>query len=904
MRDKEITTTIIQTKLHRPPLPVDLVPRPRLTEPLDSRTLPPLILISAPAGYGKSTLAKCLVEALDYPTSWLSLDEHDNDLGGFLRYFLAAVQTIYSDVLPMTRALLTVAPLPPISLIAKNLINELDLIEQPFIIVLDDYHLIETQTIHDLLSEVLLHPPRNLHLVIGTRMDPPLPLVTLRATSRLTEFRTQDLRFNPEETQQLFEMMIGETIDQAIVSELNAQAEGWVTGLRLAALTRRHHIRQDSIKGELSLKNRYVTEYLVSEILAKQAAIYSDWMLKTSILERFCGDLCEAVCFQSSEIMDSRSSAIDFGGIQFIEWLRASNLFVISLDNQQEWFRYHHLFRSFLQQELRSRLGTQEIERLNVAAGRWYAQNGWIEEALYHFLTAGDTSQAIQLIAKNRYRMMNTTQWSRLERWLNLFSAEVVKTSAELWMLKTWLVYHRGQFSQLPALLHHLAAVMAQKPDLRVANYLAGEISSLRSLIAYHSGDFERAISQAREALVLLDPELWIVRVMARMYLGGSLLAKGDASGGYHAFYGALEEEQVQNTRFKATLLMTACNFHWVAADLQSMAQAAKQCIALCETTDFQQILGYGNYQLARVYYQQNKLLAAEELFASVVANPYQNYGINYTNSACGLGFTYQALGKEGEAQQVTEAAIAFLLETGNTSQLPFALALQSELALRQGRLPSASQWAEKLDPVPPLAPMSGFLAPHLTLVKVWLTQNTPASRGKAAELLRQLQEYFSRTHNTRFLIETLALQALLEQTLGDLSAAQGALNRALRLAQPGGFIRLFVDFGPGMAQLISQLSVDQDLHTYVSQLQSAFSGAQQTVNSISREKHPEPLTNRELEILALLAERKTNKEIALQLRISPGTVRQHSHNLYQKLEVNNRREAVTRAQDFGILSH
>ena len=900
MQGKEITTTIIQTKLHRPPLPVDLVPRPRLTELVDSLALPPLILISAPAGYGKSTLAKCLVEALDYPTTWLSLDEHDNDLGGFLRYFVAAVHAIFPDALPITQALLAGIPLPPSTQIANNLINELDLIEQPFILVLDDYHLIKVQTIHDLLSEVLLHPPPNMHLVFGTRVDPPLPLVNLRATSRLIEFRMNDLRFKPEETSRLFEQMIGESIDTATVYQLNAQAEGWVTGLRLAALAMRQRISQATLEGELSLQNRYVTEYLVSEILAKQTASYSDCMLKTSILERFCGNLCEAVCFQSSEISDSKSEKMDFSGFQFIEWLQASNLFVIPLDDQQTWFRYHHLFRSFLQQELNSRLATQEIEKLHAAAGNWYAKNGWIEEALYHLMTARDTAAAIQLIAKNRYRMMNTTQWLRLERWLNLFPAEVVKTSAELWILKTWLVYHRGNFSELPALLEHMADAMAKNPDQQDGNNLIGEISSLRSLIAYHAGDVELAIYQAREALQLIDPELWIVRVMARMYLGGSLLAIGDASGGYRAFYGAFEEEQVQNTRFKATLLMTACNFHWVAADLQSMAQAAKQCIALCKTTDFEQILGYGNFQLARVYYQQNNLLAAEELFASVVARPYQNYGINYTNSACGLGLTYQALGYEKDAQQVAEEAIGFLLETGNTSQLSYVLALQAEIALMQGHLPTASQWAEKFDPVPPLTPISGFLAPHLTLAKVWLTQSTPASQGKAGELLRQLQDYFSRNHNTRFLIETLALQALLEQTLGDLAAAHAALSEALRLAQPGGFIRLFVDLGPGMEYLISQIDVNEQLRSYVSQIQVAFRKIEQPLGS---KIGIEPLTNRELEVLVLLAERRTNKEIAIQLAISSGTVRQHAYNLYQKLDVSNRREAVSRAIELGLLS-
>jgi len=880
-----------------------MVPRPRLTEWLDQRRGRPLTLVSAPAGYGKSTLISCWLESVDCPTAWISLDEHDNELRGFLRYFLSAIQTIFPNAVPETQALLMVTPLPPISAIANILINELNQIEGPFILVLDDYHLIEAQTIHNLLNELLLRPPRNLHLVLGTRMDPLLPLVTLRANSQVTEIRVPDLRFNQQETLLLFQKMIGTPVDRAAIIEMDAQVEGWVTGLRLAVLAMRHRIGRDSLQGELSVHNRYVTEYLLTEILAKQAARLSDCMLKTSILERFSADLCEAVCRQEAEPSDNGSAGSDFSGAQFLEWLQASNLFVIPLDDHHEWFRYHHIFRDFLRGELARRLGPDEIAKLHAAAGRWHAQNGWIEEALYHLLPAGDISTAIELVSQHRYRMMNTTQWPRLERWLNLFPSEVVETSAELWMLKTWLVYHRAQYAEVPALLEHLDAMMAQGSDQGMANSLAGEIYSLRSAIAYYTGDAEGSISYARVALDLLNPELWIVRVMARMYLGGSLLLTGDKNGGYHAYYGAFEEEQVQIKRFKATLLMTACYFHWITADLQSMAQAAKQSVTLCLESDHRQILGQANYHLGCVRYQQNDLFAAEELFAGVVAQPYNNYGVPYTNSVCGLAKTYQALRREDETRLVIEGAIAFLLETGNITQLPMILALQVEVELMQGHLSAASQWAEKLDPVPPLAPMPWFLAPHLTLVKVWLAQNSPDSQGKAAKLLNQLEEYLAGIHNTRFLIETLALRALLDDLTGDQPAALTALEKSLRLAQPGGFIRLFVDLGPQMAVLLSRLKVDRGLQAYVEQICSAFPGSQGAGAPIIKDELLEPLTNRELQILELLGGRLTNKEIGAQLVISPGTVKWHTINIYQKLDVKGRRQAVEKAIALGILS-
>jgi LuxR family maltose regulon positive regulatory protein len=839
---------------------------------------------------------------VDCPTAWLSLDEQDNQLGVFLSYFLAAIQTAFPAALPETQALLMVTPLPPLSAITKVMINELNQIEDPFILVLDDYHAIEIQTIHDLLNAILLYPPRNLHLVLGTRTDPSLPLVNLRAKSQVTEIRIQDLRFNPDETQQLFQKMIGTTADLAAVSEIETQSEGWVTGLRLAALALRHRIGRDSLPGEISVHNPYVTEYLITEILSKQVAWLSDCMVKISILERFCADLCEAVCFQGVEPSGNSSAGSVSNGTQFLEWLQASNLFVIPLDARNEWFRFHHIFQYTLQKELVQRITPEEIRRLHSAAGCWFADNDWVEEALNHLLASGDPAAAIELISQHRYKTMNADQWPRLERWLNLFSPEVVETSAELWMLKTWLVYHKGLWSELPTLLKHLPTIMKLDSGQDTAGNLAGEISSLRSLIAYHVGDNERTTSHARQALENTSYEFWSVRVLARSYLGLGLLLKGDESKGYDVFYNAFQEEQVHNNRFKATLLVAACYFHWISADLQSMAQAARQSIAVCPETGYRSIQGYGKYNLGRVYYQQNELAAAEELFASVVAKPYQNYGDCYISSACGLALTCQAQGREAKATEVTESTIAFLLETGNTTQLPIALAMQAELALMQGCLPTANQWADKLDEVPPIGPMIGFIAPYLTLIKVWLTINTPTSQDKAATLLNQMKEYVTNIHHIRLQIETLVLQALLDDITGDQPAAQTSLEKALRLAQPGGFIRLFVDLGSQMDSLLSRMNGERGLQGYIDQILSAFSGSSPR-KSQNREELLASLTNRELQVLELLAGQLTNKEIAAQLVISPGTVKAHNIRIYRKLAVNSRRQAVEKATALGIIS-
>jgi LuxR family maltose regulon positive regulatory protein len=898
----DLPDSLIQTKLNRPCLPMDLVRRSRLTSRLQNRRERPLTLVSAPAGYGKTTLISCWLEAADYPATWISLDEGDNDVGIFLSYLVAAILKIFPNSMAETQALLLVTPLPPIAAIVNLLINELDQIETDFILVLDDFHFIGNKEIHELVSKILLHPPRNFHLVIGTRKDPIFPLTTLRASSKVTEIRIQDLRFNQDETQQFLNKIIDSPIDWDDVIEADTLVEGWVTGLRLTALAMRHRISEDYQQRKISANNQYVTEYLISEILAKQESRISECMKKISILDRFCADLCEEVCFSQRPPNENQSGKFKDQGKQFLEWLQASNLFVVPLDDQNKWFRFHHLFRLILQAELTRTLSADEINELHAAAGHWYAKNSYFEEALNHLLQANETAAAINLVSQQRSRMINADQWSRLERWLNRFPQQVIETSAELWLLKIWLVYHHGQWSDLPALLERLTTLLDLNPELMAAKNLTGEICSLRSLIAYHAGDAEGAISMARQALELLSDDFWSVRILARSYFGVGMLMSGDEQRAFNVFYDAFQEEKVQHNRFKATLLMTACYFHWISADLYGAAQAARQSIAFCPGTGYESILGYGKYNLGRVHYQQNELVEAEELFASVAAKPYQYYGDCFVSSACGLVLTYQAQGREAKAREVTTETIAFLMETGNTTQLPVALALQADLALRQGQLAAARQWAKSIDQIPPMFSMIGFINPHLTLIKVWLAQNTTASQVRAGKSIRELRQYLNRINHTRFLIETLALQAMLDDVTGDQSAALVSLEKALKLAQPWGFIRMFVDLGPQMAVLLSRLRMDQDLQEYVDHIRSAFVGSQGKGTALSLEEYPKPLTNRELQILELLGMRLTNKEIATQLVIAPGTVKAHTIRIYKKLAVKDRRQAVERAISLGIL--
>ncbi len=921
---------LIRTKLERPRLPGDLIPRPRLLDRLHAGSDRKLTLISAMAGTGKTTLLAQWLEECPQPSAWLSLDEHDNDRIVFLSYLCGAIRTVFPTGCDKALSLLHAPQIPSAHAITTLIVNELaGLFANPsqpghaaagLILALDDYHHIIDPAIHEILSGLIEHLPWGVHLALATRTDPPLPVAGWRARREMNEVRSAELRFTSEEAHAFLEGTTGRELKPETVRLLEDRTEGWVVGLRLAALSMRtrsdHKAFVQSFKGTDS---GLIVEYLVSEVLARHSAEIQDFALRTSVVDRFCAPLCEVLTGASA----TKSQEI-------IEWVVAANLFLVPLDEGGGWYRYHHLFRDLLRHKLSQQTSTADISGLHACAGAWFARNGLIDEALHHFLTAYDTAAAVALVARHRYALMNRAQWPRLEQYLQQFSPDTVDRSPELLMARTWLLYHRGRFAELPVAVQGIEAALAcatLAPE--AVECLQGEISALRSVISYFAVDAESTLAHGRQALAKTPHELWIVRIAARQYMAGALLMMGDVNGAYEAVYAGFEQEVDQSNAFKATLLTTACNLHWVTADLLGLVRAAKQVLALSQDPYSPAFWAWGHYHLGRVRYHQNDLTAAEEHFAAVVQQPYLSYGICYVYSACGLALTHQALGRPERAREVVETAVAFTLETGNTTLLPVALAFQAELALMQGQIPAASQQAARFDPVPPLSPMYGLFAPHLTLVKVWLAQNRPASRAKAADLLDQVRAFCESTHTTRFLIEALALQALHINAEGDEPAALAALEQAIALAEPSGFLRLFADLGPPLDRLLDRLRWQGVAVEYITQILIAF-GMKDDADADIRRKTTEPairpssavasalargrqqpgassslidpLTPRELEVLALLGRRLTNQEIAEELVVSPSTVKTHTLNIYRKLEVNSRKQAVAKAKELSIL--
>ena len=516
------SSTLLRTKFYRPSLPSDLVDRPRLIDQLNRGLDRPLTLVSAPAGYGKSILVSAWLNTCERPSAWLSLDETIDDLGVFLTYFVTAIQTVFPGALQRTQTLLTAISLPPVGVLTGSLINELDELERDFIMVLEDYHAIHKQEIHDLLTALLQPPAKHMHLVLITRKDPPLPQSVLLARNQMTEVRLHDLRFSADETAAFMQNALGSPLPDEAIAALAEKTEGWITSLRLAALTLRYSPDADSRIAELQAleRNRNLTDYLMSEVLAQTPPAIADFLLKTAILDRMCGPLCEALLGRDD---------LEVSGQARLEWLEQNNLFTVSLDNERRWYRYHHLFRSFLRNRLEQRHDAGEVALLHTRASAWFARQGLLEEALQHALLGHDTPAAVRLMAEHRHALMDSEQWQLHERTFRMFPAETVAAYPDLLLMAAWMArlggFDAAHVLDLVDRAESLVAQMADQPEHAV--HLRGEIDTLRAIVAYEAAtDPEYVIALARRALAT-TPRAWYYVRSVSLALSGRRLPDG-----------------------------------------------------------------------------------------------------------------------------------------------------------------------------------------------------------------------------------------------------------------------------------------------------------------------------------------------------------------------------------------
>lgn len=899
MTNAPYSISVIRTKLYRPPVTADCIYRTVLVDQLACGVDLPLTVLSAPAGYGKTTIVSQWLAAVEVPYTWLSLDESDNDIRVFLSYIIASMRTVASGFAEHVLDMLKSESLPPAPLIAVQLCNELEQLNRRVVLVLDDYHHIREETIHSFLEHLLAHPSPQVHLVILTRRDPPLSLATLRAHHLLTELRMQSLAFSSKETRAFLKQAANQDIPPAALARLQESSEGWPAALRLAALALREQQVLDAFLGDFPINARHLQSFMVSEVLSAQSASLRRCLLLSSILDRFSAPLCEALW--QDEFTDDEAPA---NGGDFIQTIEKSGLFCVALDSQHTWFRYHHLFADLLRNQLEATQGEQAIRGLHHKASRWFAGHGYFEEAIQHALRSDDEDGAAAVVDHARHELMKSDQWHRLERWLKLFSPEAVLHSPQLMVLHCWLdMSHWYRIKGLARDLD-LAQALLDNADTRPGanGGLQQEISVMRSALAYWTLQPGATLALTEPALLERCREREYVQSIALMYqiVGSQML--GEVSRAERLAREYLGEHGIVGPGSHALVLQGLCFIYWSSADIRKLQQTASRMLALSREHSLSWSHSFARYFLGLSYFERNELDEAAEHFAVVVDDPYRYPIQNVAHCSFMLSLTLQARGEAERANDVASALGAFTLEHGHGQFIELAEALQAELDWRQGRQASASQWATNFI-APPPHPFHRYYNAEFTPVRVFLAQDTVESRQLAASWLDSLHGLVQRTHHHRFLIDVLAMQAVLADRQGDGETAVELLRRAVEFAVPGQVIRPLVDLGPAIVRLLNQLDLDREGLQYAGRILDALRGDERaTTHPAVAQALPDPLSPRELEILSLYAGDLSNREIAERLFISTGTVKRHSHNIYGKLAVGSRREAVTKATALGLL--
>ncbi|MBN1178432.1 MAG: tetratricopeptide repeat protein [Anaerolineae bacterium] len=881
--------------------------RARLIEQLNAGRDRKLTLVSAPAGYGKTTLVNAWLRSTARPFAWLALDEGDNDLARFLSYLVAAFQRIDSSIGQIAQNLLEAPHLPPVETLLTALINDAAARASPFLLVLDDYHTISERTVHEAVGFLLERQPPHMHLVIASRQDPPLPLSRLRGRGQIAEIRQSDLRFTREETTAFLNQSMGLHLEPSDVAALDVHTEGWIVGLQMAAVALQTRMAQEGTAGvprfidSFSGRHHFILDYLTDEVLERQPESITRFLLQTCILERMCGPLCDAVT-NPAGTEESGLSA----GQQVLEHLQQANLFVVPLDDERQWYRYHRLFVELLRARLQT-MGQPQVAELHLRAAVWYDQNDLAIEAVHHALAIPNFDLAAEVMQR---AILEVTAWSSISAtmflgWLNALPAEVVRTHPWLRFFASRVLTISGQQESGERTLLELESSLRQDPVLPDAGQILALAAIDRASYAAVRGEVQQAIQFAHQALAHRPPQDTATQVRIQSILGLSCFRAGDMEGAERAFSKAIDAIQVAGKGPAGVLLM--CNL----ADVYFVRGQLRQALRICEQAlqlgiidgePPQPAIGFVNLEMGKILYEQHRLPEAVEHLTRGLEL------LNRVQITIGLESGYGTLAQARQAQGDAAGALAAIEQamqvTRHNDVARLALttgATQARIWLAQGELEPAGRWARDYARVTETEYLREF--EDLTLARVLLAHGEPDRAQHVLDTLLSAAEAAGRMGSA---IEALALHALARQALGDGNDALRSLARALDMAEPEGFVRIFVDSGRPMAELLRQARARGMEAGYADKLLEAFQhpSPHQAPRGFAHPSAPliEPLTAREMEVLQCLGEGLSNAEIGQRLFISLPTVKSHTRNIYGKLDVTHRAEAVARARKLGIL--
>ncbi len=959
-----MSSPILATKLYIPPVRTKLVLRPRLIEQLNKglSLKHRLTLISAPAGFGKTTLvsewmnnlrftsndfrldatnggqivnqkSKTLALGAHLPraqvpgsagaenrVAWLSLDEGDSDSTRFLTYFVTALQTVAPNVgEDVLRVLDASQPQPPsIESILTMLLNEITTIPDSFIFVLDDYHMLDSKSIDNALTFLLEHLPTQMHLVITTREDPNLHLARFRVRGQLTELRAADLRFTSSEAAEFLNKAMGLNLSAEDIAALEARTEGWIAGLQLAAIAlqgpmsmQRYDDDAPSFIKSFTGTHHFVLDYLVEEVLQRQAENVQNFLLCTSILSRMCGALCDAVLLDPST-----------RGQETLEYLERANLFIIPLDNERRWYRYHHLFESLLRQRQVQSLTAEEIAKYHIRASQWYEKNGDAAEAFRHAITAQDFSHAAGLAEKYWQGMNRNFQSAEWLGWVKQIPEQLIRTRPVLCTQIAWAFMDASEVESSEARLRDAERCLEEDPsdgmvvvDEEQFRILPARIAFARAFNAQTERNFSDTVKYA-ELVIKLAPieEGYFLRAQATAILGSTYWTNGDLDAACKSMSDWIDSSQkagnfifaIAGASGKADILTAQGHLREALRTYQQSLQ-----LASAHKSEAQRVIAHHYLGLAMLYHEMGDEETSAQHFQKSLALGDQSTLRDWSCRRC----LAQARLKESEGD--LDSALDLLDEAKRLyviSLIPDTHpidAIKARIHLKQGRLSKASEWVRE----------HGFSADddisylrefeHITLAQVLVAEyQINREERLILEGLSLLERFLKAAEDQKrmgSMLKILMVAALAHHAHGSTSQAFASLEQSLRLAAPEGYFRIFVDEGEPMRSLLLDFrgsiekqprGKDHELQGYVNKLLSAFAQSEDIPQSNSNEL----LSQRELEVLRLIAQGLSNDEISQQLFLALDTVKGHNRRIYGKLQVQRRTEAIVRARELGLL--
>jgi LuxR family maltose regulon positive regulatory protein len=929
-------TSILATKLYLPRLRPNAVSRPRLLERLNEGLQRKLTLIAAPAGFGKTTLVSAWVAGCDRQVAWLSLDAGENDPTLFLTYLVAALQTIAPTIGEGVLGVLQASQPPPTEAILVALLNEITTLPDHFVLVLDDYHLIDAKPVDIALTYLVEYLPPQMHLVIATREDPDLPLARLRARGHLTELRATDLRFTASEAAAFLNQAMGLNLSAEDIAALEDRTEGWIAGLQLAALSMQGHQDVAGFIRAFAGDHRYIVDYLVEEVLQRQPEPVRRFLLQTSILDRLHGPLCDAVTGQEE-------------GNARLEALERGNFFVVPLDDRRYWYRYHHLFAEVLSAQLLAEQPDQ-VATLHRRASAWYEQHGSAADAIRHALEACDFERAAGLVELAVPAMGRNRQEATVLGWLRALPDELVRARPVLSVHYAGALLLHGELEGVEARLRDAERwldtttdmgelALASSAEMVVVDEvefrgLPGMIAIYRAAIALALGNVADTMTYARRALDLAPPDDHHRRGSAAGFLGLAYWTRGDLEAAHRSYAECMALVQ------RSGHLSDAIGCSLALADIRISQGRLREAMSTYErglqlaTEQSAPVLrGAADMHvgMSELHRERDDLHAAtQHLLRSKELGEHTGLPQNRYRWCVAMARILATQGDLDGALDLLYEAERLYMGDFFPNVRPIA-AWKTRVWVAQGKLAEALDWAREhgLSVSDDLSYLCEF--EHITLVRVFLARSksdrADRSMLEAMELLERLLQAAEEGERTGSIIEILVLQALANLLQGDISAALVPLERALTLAEPQGYIRMFVDEGPPMAVLLARLhehsrkrpraaSTNVPL-AYLERLLALLRGERvqegtspAATSSTSSPSAPaparpllDPLTERELEVLRLIAAGLSNRAIAARLVLALSTVKSYVNTIYGKLQVESRTQAVARARALHLLS-